>query len=216
MPVYKIVYKRPYSRLEANENLDGDPLAIRLIDETPEPGLRIYPGVALTAGRKIYPDHLPTKIMIGGGQRAITDFNADNGLLFVSPKFRSLIETLEPEAHQFFPVTLVDRKGDHLADHWFWIVCNGLDSVDRENTTFILQNGTLWRPARDLKDDELPPGTDRNLPAKLAFNSKQIGGAHFWRDKYLTGRPVYCSEQAAAEIDMAELTGVELVERESV
>lgn len=214
--VYQIEFERPYSRLEVNKNLDGDVLAVRALDETPEPGLRLNSGIAaVISGRAIDPTHLPTRMRIGGGRRAVTDHGRDNGLIFISERFKTLIEGLEPDVHQFFPVALVNRKGDHLADHWFWVVCNRIDSVDRTLTTAILWRGVLWRPARDLPDEELPPGTDRTLRPKIVFNPAQIGLTHFWRDKFISGDFLYCSDEAANLIREVALTGIELIERES-
>lgn len=215
--VCQIEYKRPYSQLEPNENLDGDILAIRLLDETPEPGLRTSPGTeAAVAGRAVDSTHVPTRMLIGGGCSAVTDHNRYNGLVFVSTELKALVEGLEPGIHQFFPVELVDQDGRHLADHWFWVVCNRIDSVDRALTAAVLWKGVLWRPARELSEDELPVGTDRSRQATIVFNSQQIGAAHFWRDKYLSGGGLYCSDRAANLIREAALTGIELIEQETV
>lgn len=215
--VHQIEFKRPYSRLEANQNLDGDVLEVRLVDETPEPGLRVTSGIfAVQSGRPIDPTHLPTRMMIGGGRRAVTDYTPDKGLNFISERFKKLIEGLEPKVHQFFPVELVDEDGGHLADHWFWVVCHRIDSVDRTQTTAILWRGVLWRPARDLSKEELPAGVDPSQKTRIVFNSEQIGAAHFWRDKYLPSRSIHCSNRAASLIREAALTGIELIEQETV
>ena len=207
----------PYDPMPANKALDGEIGAITLIDETPEPGLVISRGPEiLDSGRAIDPAHLPSRIQITGGARAVTDYDGYSNLLYISPRLKSLIEKLEPGKHQFFPVTLVDKRGNKLADHWTWTVCNRIDSVDRQNTTLILWKGVYWRPAQYLSDDELPPGYDRSTEARTVFNVSQIGGAHFWRDKYLLPGGLYCSDEAAEQIQEAGLTGITMIKAETV
>jgi hypothetical protein len=154
-------------------------------------------------------------MQIGGGQRGVTDYDGYNRLIYVSPRFRSLIEAIEPGVHQFFPLRLLDKAGNHLADHWVWVVCNRIDSVDRANTTLVLK-GIQWRHPGELPDGQVPQAAVASQPVKLVFNSSQVGNAHFWRDKHILPGGLYCSDDAARRISAAELTGIELIQAETV
>jgi hypothetical protein len=212
------MYEPPFERKAAGKPLDGDVHAITLLDQTPELGLR-HAGSSgpqiLDSGRAINPQHLPGTIQLGG-PRSVVDYEGRKGLLCISSAFKAVIDRLEPELHQFFPVRLVDKRGKHLADHWFWVVCNRIDSVDREHTSLIFREYGRWVAPADLADDESPSGFDRSQPIRLVFNLGQIGGAHFWRDKYLLPGDLYCSYEARDAIAEAELTGIRLLLQEYV
>jgi hypothetical protein len=214
--VYQLQYKIPYEPMHASKALDGNLHDIRLEDETPEPGLHLSMGTRnLIWGRRIRPDHLPTAMQIGGGQRGVTDYDGYNGLTYVSPRFKVLIESIEPGVHQFFLLRLLDKAGNHLADHWVRVICNRIDSVDRANTTLVLK-GIQWRHPGELSDGQVPLAAVTSQPVKLVFNSSQVGNAHFWRDKHILPGGLYCSDDAARQIAAAELTGIELIQAETV
>lgn len=215
--VCQLLYSPPYTPISANKQVDGEFAAIRLADPTPEPGLHINHGMdALDAGKAIDPSHLPTKLIISGGMRAVTDFDGYRGIIFISAKMKCLIEDLEPGVHQFFPIELLNKKKQHLTDHWIWVPCNRIDSVDREHTTWILKRGQLWMTPRDFKEGELPPGYDWSRPLKMVFNATQAGNCQFWRDKYVVPGRLYCSDKAAKAIFDSGLTGIQFAEKETV
>jgi hypothetical protein len=215
--VYELRYQIPYEPMHARKALDGSIDDIRLVDETPEPGLVIAAGSQiLDAGRAVRPDHLPTTMQIGGGRRGVTDFDGYKGLIYVSAAFRDIIEQLEPDVHQFFSVGLVDKQGNHLGDHWIWVICNRVDGIDREHTTLVLWKGVLWLAPASLSEDELPPGVDPSVPGRRVFNASQVAGYNFWRDKHLIPGDIFCSDEAARKITDAGLTGIELIQAETV
>jgi hypothetical protein len=215
--VYELRYQIPYEPMHARKALDGSTDDIRLVDETPEPGLVIAAGSQiLDAGRAIRPNHLPTTMQIGGGQRGVTDFDGYSGLVYVSAALKNIIEQLEPDTHQFFPIRLVDKQGNHLGDHWIWVICNRVDGIDREQTSLVLWKGVLWLAPSSLSEDELPPGVDRSVLGRRVFNASQVAGYHFWRDKYLIPGDIFCSDEAARRIADANFTGIKLVQAEMV
>lgn len=215
--VFYVNYLPPLNPMTPKKQIDGIIEDIALIDQTPEPGLVITTGSGiLKTGRAIDSTHLPTRIKITGGSRAITDFDGYGGLVFVSPTFKSVIEGLEPDIHQFFEIEFLSSKMRHLADFWIWNVCNRIDSVDREHTTMVLWRGVLWRCPSDVDDDELPPGFDRSRPPKFVFSERQTRGCHFWRDKYIGKYMIFCSDEAASQMRAAKLSGVELREAETI
>jgi hypothetical protein len=202
--VHYLGYTPPFDRMSANENLDGDPLKVTLRDEATEPLLRLAKGInALQAGLAVREEFLPKVIQITSGKRTVTDFDGYNGLICVSPKMKSVIEQFEPDVHQFLLVKLVNRKKEFLADHWIWVVCNRIDSVDREHTNLFLKHGLTWR-------------ADGVEKPKLVFNQTQIGSCHFWRDKHLDDGNLLCSDEAGAALQVANLTALKLTHKETV
>jgi hypothetical protein len=99
----------------------------------------------------------------------VPDF--DNGpFLNVSARAKALIEQFEPGVHQFLPVEFVDIDGKHLEDRWFFVVCNRLDTIDRQHVQgFLLRRGKMWTPIedylRDMPDEYRLATTRRKSPS---------------------------------------------------
>ena len=60
-----------------------------------------------------------------------------------------------------------------------------------------------------IETDLIPPHIDPNQTPKYVFSRAQIGGAHLWVDKYITGS-VWISDELAQAMRDAGLTGVKL------
>jgi hypothetical protein len=196
------------------EPLDGDFRKVGLLDESPDDGINPR-GRPFTCGRAVDPANVPNKVQWKdrNSPRSIPDFST-GPFLHVSAKAKALIEEFEPEIHQFLPVEFTDIDGNFLEHRWFLAVCNRLDSLDREHTKgMLLSGGKMWRPARELLRnyaDEIPPGFDLSVEPKMVFSRAQIGGAHMWCDKHLTGGGPFVSDELAAAINASGLTGLRL------
>lgn len=192
------------------EMVDGNPSAIRAIDQEPDGGVKFQ---GFSSGRRCHLEHFPTKMRWLDRQgHTIPDF--DNAhLINVSERAKDLIERVEPGVHQFVPVDYVDANDNFLEKRYFWVVGNRIDSIDRERTTMILRNGRSWSPVFDIATFEpelLPPGIDPNTESRLVFNLGQIGNTHAWRDKHLNGGGVWLSTALAEASKAIPLTGLEL------
>jgi hypothetical protein len=202
--VYYLGYKPPFDRMSANKNLDGDPMKVVLRDESVEPLLRIARGVAaLQAGLAVSDEFLPSVMQVTSGKKAVTDFDGYVGLIYVSPRMKAIVEQFEPDVHQFFPLKVVNMAGEHLADHWLWVVCNRIDSVDRDHTTLFLKHGMTWR-------------ADGVENPKLVFSNTLIGNRHFWRDKHLEDGNLLCSDDAGKALELADLSALSLRQWETI
>jgi hypothetical protein len=158
---------------------------VEVEDPTPDDGLYMHHGRALVSGRRIKLDHIP-KYLKRRGAGIIVDYTSSRGLLCVSDKFKSIVEGVEPDVHQFIPFDIVGTRKAVIARMWFMVVCNRLDSVDREHTTLILWKGAIWSPAQDFPSWEWPPEYDPSKPNRLVFNLSQIGDRHLWFDKHVS------------------------------
>lgn len=193
--VYGLNIKPEHGYYVEVEALDGDIDKVCLIDDSPDEGWNPR-NMPLAAGRPVDTEHLPTRMKwLDRNRHPIPDF--DNGLIVnVSEKARSVIEQVEPDLHQFVPVEYVDRSGEHLENRYFLVVCNRLDSLDHLKTTMVLRNGRVWVPAGDLirRGEPIPEGFDVDASPKLVFNHLQIGSAHIWVEKHLTGGATFISD----------------------
>jgi hypothetical protein len=197
------------------EYLDGDERLVRLVDYTPDGGRLI---AITTDGRPILPAHLPTKIGLRDAHPKwkLLDFDKSGIGLRISTAAKELIERLEPNVHQFFPVeifsynydaskwqdvygnydpvpkgTLVDRK---IGDQWFFIICNRLDSIDKEQTIGLNERG-IYRPEK------------LGVEGRLVLRKDAIQKKHVWCERCVSG--IYFSDDLISAIDTVGLTGLQ-------
>ena len=174
--------------------------------ETMVPGIGPI-GDASASGFRVKAETLPTKMRYDDARPPL-DFDATEGLQFVSPRARALIERFEPGVHQFEPIEYVRSDGTHVADMFVFIVCRRLDTMDRAHTNMIL-SPHRWTWAKDLmrrKPELVPSGTDINAPPRFIFNLGQIGDANIWRDIHITPT-IYASDAIVDAIKEEGLTG---------
>jgi len=201
------------------EFIDGRVDQLRLVDETPEIGLSAKKiqnenRTTYLLGRPVFSEKVPTKLawMSKGGP---DDYFAPRAFPCVSDAFRKLIEYLEPNVHQFFPLEVLNRRGEHIVNCWLWVVCQRIDSLDRAETTMVLYNNSVWLSPAVVYAKQDDADKYKNMKAKIVFNSSQIEGRHFWRDSFLMDG-LWCSSAAAELIKEAGLVGIKLVPKETV
>ena len=205
--------------------LDGDYPKIRALDLTPDDG---GPIESIVGGRPVNTEFFPTKVRWGGGKRKIPDFTYSY-YIAVSERAKAIIEEFEPGIHQFIPVDYVNGKGEFIEKRYFLQVCNRIDSVDDEHTTYVkdvrinqLGNQyTTWLSADSLirwgRSDVIPSHITPETPLKYVFNSAKIGKCHLWRDKYILGCAMpWMSDALGEAMIAAKLTGVKPQHQETV
>lgn len=184
--------------------LDGDISRIEVVDQTPDGGSSFVNAArgASTMGRAVKTDFVPTRMRWADPNgHPIPDFNSSY-ILNVSSRAKDLIENLELGVHQFLSVDYCDIHDRALENRWFLIVCNRIDSVDRNHSRMRLAKGVIWT------------SIDVDNP-KLVFSEEQTRGYHLWRDKHLLAGP-FISDILAERIEMERLTGVRPSRAESV
>lgn len=187
--VYFLSHKNEEVYSYSYRALDGDVDKIQAVDLTRDGGVRVRPNYSYY-GRPIEVAHVPTKIELSGPKRPILDIYDAFGLA-VSVKIKDVIESFEPNVHQFFPIEFVWEDGSHAAHRFWFVPCNRLDTVDRAKTTFEFRN--LWFLDGSKKE--------------LVFNRSQIGGHHVWIDKFIVMPNPGISEALKAAFDAAGITG---------
>lgn len=167
---------------------------------------------ALLCGRPLDPQFV-AKQVYWGSRRKPFDYFKLHAANIISSRFKAIVEALEPDVHQFFPVAVTRKDGTKIADHWMWVVCNLIDGVDRGKTTLLLWKGGVWTAS--YRDDH---GEWCNVPdPKLIFSLKQCAGYHFWFDKHLhVNKKIICSDAAAMMLMDAKLSGLKFMKMDAV
>lgn len=175
--------------------VDGDPSKVVHRDKSDDGGLYVK-DTMFDTGRPIQTEHFPTTWKRKPSKNPIPDaMSAWKGNLFVSERFKDLIETLEPDIHQFLPATIMTR-GNVVAKMHYFVVCNRLDALDPTACIPPLEPGAR-RYAGVKKPDD-----------KLVFDARKVAGHHVFRDKRVFGR--FVSEELRDAIEAARFEAVDL------
>ncbi|KZL26686.1 imm11 family protein [Pseudovibrio sp. Ad37] len=175
--------------------LNGDEDTIRLVDPAPDGGALVMTG-DMEAGRPILPDHVPTKLERLNGSiktRPLLDFNRWNGITLVPQAFKDILEELEPNTHQFFPMEYFEGSSK-IGEGYLFIFCKRLDT---------LHDTACWPERDDQGFIRRPP---RGEKVKIVFSKEKIAGHHAWVDKFNMGRRI--SDEFAARLQALNLTGL--------
>jgi hypothetical protein len=202
--VYALGLKKELGQYPEERFLDGDPTSIEILDKSPGPGFSAINNTRsqYLQGRRVGKSNVPTK-WLWASQRPLPDYYTPAGFPCVSPRMKTIIEEFEPDAHQFFRIKVVEEAGEQIAERFLWVVCNLVDSVDREHTTFKLMHGRTWT------SNYLENGERVRIPnASLVYSAKQTESYHFWRDGHLRGGAIYASDAAGKALLDAGLIGL--------
>ena len=102
----------------------------------------------------------------------------------VCDQFRDLVEQLEPNVHQSFPIDILDLKDKVVGDRFVLDIWNKLDALDefKSDISWIGKEGSLeGKPVNGYGFAVIKP------LGKLAVRQAVIQGHHFWGDKWLSG-----------------------------
>lgn len=216
-----VIYK--YNPVVATP-IEGDFNRVKLIDDS-------YDGGNIPSahgGRPVKTELVPKRLRwTNNGKRKIPDFERSGSHIGVSQRAKLLIEQLEPDIHQFVPADYFSGKGKFLERRYILYVCNRVDSLDHDKTTFVLETTFVlpeyvkpnkewsrsWTSVSDLvrrnKTEQIPLHLPHNTKSEFVFNHSQIGAVHMWVDKYFDG-VVWLSDKLAKAIRDSDLTGVNL------
>jgi hypothetical protein len=209
--VYLIGYECPWDKYPTMRFLDGDPFELEWLEDI---GPITTPLISLrqksVAGYPIKSINVPTTLQ-WLSRHEMPDFEGPPGFICVSSRFKDVVERFEPDVHQFFPITVVNKAKEKIAERWLWVVCNRIDGVDREHTTFVLVKGALWMSNWD------EGGRRVQIPdAKIYHSKSRTEGYHFWRDKHIMGGGIYASDEAAEALQSANLSTLRLRPEDTV
>ena len=196
--VYRLYHENNETYSYNMEPLNGDLSKVAVIDQSQDEGKKIRLHDRYV-GREIDSTYLPSKMQLEGPKRTIADVYDLHGF-FVDEKFKVIVESLEPNIHQFFPAEFVWKDGSHACNRYWFFPCNRLDSVDREKTTKEFRN--LWIPSSE---------------GVFVFNRSQIGGHHIWIDKFMSSTMGILISQVMKEtLEKAGISGMGLTAFEEI
>jgi hypothetical protein len=146
-------------------------------------------------------DHEPPRSfnIVSGGKSLGSLIELSNQMLAVDATLRAMIERLEPNTHQFFPIEIKLRNGKTCAGSYFTLVLRRyLDSFSAGNSA-----GEAFRESSDPRfffNEQTKKGI-----TGLALSKDVFGNAHLWRERSMLFRPLFFSDELQTEIAKAGL-----------
>ena len=186
------------------EALDGDTRRLELVDRTQDEGRRITAG-RVNAGRPLKPDHIPTKLErkpCSLEELPLLDVEIFHGAnLLVSQAFKDLLEELEPDVHQFWPMEIY-IKGEMVGLRYWFIACHRIAALSKKHCYPKLDKYGYWEASKfgHMEND------------RVVFSRDAIGGRHAWVDKMYSDR--LFSDEFGERLSALHLTGIKLFKRE--
>lgn len=183
----------PLKHEEILEPVDGDYKLITLVDALDEHGnhFSFHEG---GAGRPVDPTHMPTRLRRKGNKGLpLHDMREIWGKgLLVNQTFKDIVEGLEPNVHQFFPMA-IEQDGKVIFERYYFHICNYLDALAKDKCVPPVAPGRIYMPTHD--------GNDR-----VVFDTQKVGKHHAWNDHSTIGR--FVSNELLEALQSAELTGL--------
>jgi len=165
-----------------------------------------YPGSVARAtwvsGTCLPPEVMPSRLRLQRGKPAY-DWMASDGGLVVSSRFRDAVEELDPSRHQFFPVTIEDKKGDVVPGEFFLFnIVGRIDSI-------IEERSNLKPVGRGMIDNW--GYTPKVGPWRCALDKRVIDGRAGWVEQRYDLR-WFISDRLAELLRERKMTGFSLGE----
>lgn len=124
--------------------------------------------------------------------------NLTDRLLAVDEALKTLIEALEPDVHQFWPIKIMMPNGETHPNQYFGL------RIGQHLSSFVPEKSdeSAWRKGAS---GFFIVGFAKKHCAKLAMSKSIIGSAHLWRERRLKTPEIYVSDALAAGIAEAGL-----------
>ena len=171
--------------------MNGDFDKVELYDRTPDGGGVI---ARFNTGRPLKPANMPTAAeRFDPNKKPTPLLDVENlyGKFCINHVFKDILEELEPETHQFFPVEIF-QKGAKIADYFWLNVCNRLETY-HSDLTYPRNARGFYKPVK-------------GEPSSIVFSTEAIGDHHMWIDKFQGGP--FISDVFAQRLQSAGLTGI--------
>jgi len=130
--------------------------------------------------RKSLFDEMPRELITRKPRKSWPDaFQTTNGLLVVSDAAKSVLERLDPETHQFFPLSLRSKSGAEIEGPWF-----SMNVTATQDSILVERSRILTNPRAPDRLCSFYPDTK---PEYVVIDSERQSGWNFWREMRFQG-----------------------------
>jgi hypothetical protein len=115
-----------------------------------------------------------------------------NRILAVNEEFKSIIEELEPDVHQFFPIKIVMPRGNEFPDRYYvFRIGKFLDAFNPNYSDSSCYNVSGYENYRGV-------APVKKTIVGLAVSKDVVDSAHIWREKKLSQPDIFLSDTLQA------------------
>lgn len=141
-------------------------------------------------------DELPKRLIPHKSRKAWPDaFMSTNQMLVVRKPVRNIIDRLDPDLHQFFPIELETRGGREIKGPWFMLVV-----MADQDSVVVAKSRVFINP--NFPDTLCSAHTTKS--GELFVDPSRQSGVHLWREKRFKGH-LWGSDQIVAEMEAHDL-----------
>jgi hypothetical protein len=135
------------------------------------------------------------------------DFFRPGGVWVVSDRFRTIVQQLEPQQNQFFPVTLHEKTGADLGALFH------LMNVTQARDIMIPEKSDMYSDSWEIKNAsgelvKICTWRLRGHPKHLVARKDEIGAMHLWRGAKSLPLMLFCSDELMKRSEDAGLRGL--------
>ena len=120
-----------------------------------------------------------------------------NGIIVVSDRMKSLIEGLDPDLHQFFPINIIYRNGERSSKRYFT-----MHVTASKPTIFMNQPAVQQRSYAGIEYVHFVEPMSKVDP--VIVNDEIAEGVHLWRDDF-SKRTCFVSKKLLDEVKAQNL-----------
>lgn len=120
------------------------------------------------------------------------------GFLAVDEELKSIIEKLEPDVHQFWPIEILMPKGKIYPKQYYGMVIRNF------RDSFVPEESEYLRYSQEVNHYWGGYGNKADT-AKLAFSKAKIGNAQIWREHHIYSPGILISDELQSAIAEAGL-----------
>ena len=142
----------------------------------------------------------PQSFQVIRGKKSLGSiFKMNNGILAVDEILRSIIDEIEPNIHQFFPIEIKWRN-NRLELRYIIVIRKYLDSFSPENS-----KDYSWRIESPKYPNSHIYEENKKSMNGLSFSRKLFGNSHLWRERNFNNPLICISDELKNEIEKLSL-----------
>lgn len=134
----------------------------------------------------------------------IWDFVKTSTGHLVSEKFKTFLEALEPNTHQFHPVELIRTKGDVLQQHYYFLPGQRIECIFPDGEPGL----EIYWEYNDMfpKEKKIPSIMGAEHSSTAVVSKPSVAGKHLWVP-IICGTGHFVSDEFKQKFEAAKLTG---------
>ncbi|WP_420412963.1 imm11 family protein [Roseibium sp.] len=155
-------------------------------------------------GEKIDPAIAPKRIIQTSKHKSWTCFNSPAGVMMVCQAFKDIVDQLEPDVHQFFPVEAVKKDGSPAVDSQFYFL-----NVRQRFEAILFDQSTLkWKTVQSGGRTLTLPYHSGGHQRIYTLSKPEVAGRHMWLSSYLVPSRIFFSDELTEAVRATKLDSV--------